>query len=253
MKVNFLQNLSKILSPIISMAIKLGVNYKEFNALSKKVFVNEAGAIISANGDKLTDAAISASTNIARSYIAQNKKQSIHKKQTKQWISLPAQIIAAWITQDLKKVIPYAKQDDANFVDLVKNITTEKSPKTILNELVRLGHARKVGNEIHLTVFEADNNPTDKAVLFQDFSDNLATHAWTGNSILTQGDKTLFEQAVKIDGVFDDSAKMLCESAKEQWQVASKKVIKKATPISEKEEKQGGKHRVVFGVYCYYR
>lgn len=59
------------------------------------------------------------------------------------------------------------------------------------------------------------------------------------------------EQAVKIDGVFEQSAQDLSRLGKEYWKEISKKMINKALPIS-KEEQQGGKHKLTFGVYCYY-
>ncbi|MDC9715184.1 MAG: hypothetical protein PSN36_05140 [Gammaproteobacteria bacterium] len=44
----------------------------------------------------------------------------------------------------------------------------------------------------------------------------------------------------------------LSETSAEAWRQARKTVIKEAQPISNKEEKEGGKHKLTFGAYYYY-
>ena len=82
---------------------------------------------------------------------------------------------------------------------------------------------------------------------------NLAWHTLAWYNLLVGSQKSaLLEQAVKVNGVFEQNAQDLSRLGKEYWKELSKKMIDKALPISEKEEKQGGKHKLTFGVYCCY-
>ncbi|WP_201339390.1 hypothetical protein [Isorropodon fossajaponicum symbiont] len=70
-------------------------------------------------------------------------------KTSREWISIPARILATWVAQDLEPVIPYSSEDDTpDFVTLAKGVTLDKSPKVILDELVRLKQVSVIDNKV---------------------------------------------------------------------------------------------------------
>ncbi len=253
MKEDFLQNFPKFLSPLISMALEAGINYQEFDHLIKQSFVTEAERVIEKQNKKATDASVSTASGLSRGYVKALRAQK--KPQQEKWISLPSRVLSTWVAKKLDDVIEYtSKTDKTDFVSLSKSVTTEKSPKTILNELIRLGQVELIDdNQVRFTLFNNTTKRNNQKIQISDFADNLAWHTLAGAHLVAGSQKpALLEQAVKIDGVFENSAQDLSRLGKKYWQEISKKMIDKALPISEKEEQQGGKHKVTFGVYCYY-
>lgn len=234
------------------MALELGVNYKEFDCLIRQAFVDEVKVILEKKNKKPTDASISIASGLPRSCVKELQGKS--NKGQKNWISMPARVIAAWVAKGLGDTINYSsKNGKMDFVSLSESVTAEKSPRTILNELVRLGQVQFIDDQVTLTLFEHTSNENNYEALLNDFTDNLAWHTLAGSHLLMNDPKpALLEQAVKVDGIFEESAQDLSRLGKEYWKDISKKMIDKATPISEKEEKEGGKHQLTFGVYCYY-
>ncbi len=224
MKEDFLQNSPKFLSPLIGMALEIGVNYQEFNHLIKQSFVTEAERVIKKQNKKVTDASVSAASGLSRSYVKALRAQK--KSQQEQWVSLPSRVLSAWVAKELDDVIEYtSKTDKTDFVSLSKSITTEKSPKTILNELMRLGQVELIDdNQVRLTLFNNTTKHNNQKIQLSDFADNLAWHTLAGSHLLMDNPKpALLEQAVKVDGVFENSAQDLSRLGKEYWQEISKK------------------------------
>jgi len=251
MKKELLENFLKTIAPMVSMGLELGLTYKDFDAVIKQVFVNQAEKIIKDEGNKPTNAAISIVSGLSRTYVTQATKHKVNHE----WISTPSRILAARIAQGLGVVIPYNSKDDTpDFVSLAKDVTLDKAPKTILNEMVRLGQVIVNGNEVTFSsVGVNESQVTDKKTLLRDFTDNLEAHALAGVSDLTSDLGAIFlEQAVRVDGIHKDSAKHLSKFSINAWKETYQKIINEAQPISDKEEKQGGKHKLTFGAYCYY-
>ncbi|WP_225879235.1 hypothetical protein [Isorropodon fossajaponicum symbiont] len=68
-------------------------------------------------------------------------------------------------------------------------------------------------------------------------------------NLTNNSDAPFLEQAVKVDGIHKDSAKYLSKLSVDIWKEVYKKIIDEVQPISDKE---GGKHKITFDVYCYY-
>ncbi len=254
MKVKFLENIPQAIAPLIKLALKLGITYKEFNELIKLEFISQARKIIEEENSKITNAAISMVSGIDRTAVTAAVKRKFKNKKQK-WISHSARVTAEWISLDLGTIIPYSsKEGRTDFVTLAKGVTTDKSPRTILDELIRLGRAT-IDNDknVHLLLFSDNKSADNKAELLTDFADNIKLHSLAGVNDLLSKERAIFlEQAIKVDGIHLASAKDLSDLASVVWRKASKEFINEAKPISKKEEKEDGKHKLSFGVYCYY-
>lgn len=193
---------------MVNTGLELDITYKEFDVAIKQVFVEQANEIIKNKSSKVTDAAVSIVSGLSRTYVTQliNNKT----KTSREWISIPARILATWVAQDLEPVIPYSSEDDTpDFVTLVKGVTLDKSPKVILDELVHLKQVSVTDNKVTFIPVGINENQTiDKETLLLDFTDNLQAHALAGIGNLTNNsDAPFLEQAVKVDGIHKDSAK----------------------------------------------
>lgn len=253
MKKILFDNLHKTFTPMVEMALNTGISYQELDLLIKQIFIKESRKITKKLGKKVTDASVSAMTGISRTAIAQMKTTS-KVVQKKTWIGFPNRVISTWIGQDLSESIPYSDSNAPNFVDLVQGITTEKSARTILNEMLRLNLVKIKNDQISivpLSEYHLQNEA--KEILMVEFSNNLQAHSQAGvNNLITKSNTSFLEQAVQVDGIHLYSAKKLSEISVKVWKQAAKTFINEAQPISDEEEKEGGKHKLTFGVYCYY-
>jgi uncharacterized protein YbcC (UPF0753/DUF2309 family) len=253
MKQSLLDNFPKTIAPMVNMALELGISYQEFNALIKQVFIEESKRIIQQKNHKITDASVSVITGISRTAIAKVMKKS-KVAESNPWINFPSRILAAWTGQDLKASIPYSSKEEIDFIALTKGVTTEKPSKTILNEMLRLGLVDFNGDKVTLVPLDERNlENNNKQELFKQFTDNMQSHVQAATSNLRDKAEVIFlEEAVKVDGIHLQSAKQLSKVSAKVWRQSSKAFIDEAQPISDKEEKEGGQHKLTFGVYCYY-
>ncbi len=54
-------------------------------------------------------------------------------------ISVPSRVIGLWLAEGWGECLPFSSEKENNFEILVKRVSTERHPRSVLNELIRLG------------------------------------------------------------------------------------------------------------------
>ncbi|ENW93799.1 hypothetical protein [Acinetobacter sp. NIPH 298] len=249
-----LEHVVTIMPQLIHWLVKSGIGYNEFTVALKALFYNEAIKELDAIKQKKTDSAISLLSGLnrrdVRSFCQTYGEYSLIDQFNIQLpISVPARVVGMWINQKLPQQIPFQGEENS-FESLVKQISSEKHPKSILLELKRLGIVAEEKDNIVLqnSSFTPDPQADEsKQLLTQNISDHLAA----GISNLTKNTNFL-EQAIFADELSQDSVDKLNQLSTDLWNLMSKALVSAAIDYCKSDEADTeANKRFRLGVYQY--
>jgi hypothetical protein len=251
--------LEPILLPLVRLMITQGIDFTQFNAWLKPLFLGQAEAELERRGQKVTDSALSVLSGVHRKDVRVWREQGLVPK-VEQALSLPSQVFTAWIDEPaccdrlggprpLPRTGPWP-----SFEALVRRVSTDVHPFTVLNELIRLGMARLAlvdDQECVMLNGDAFIPPSGSLELLQLFSGNLGDHVATATANLLGDNAPRLEQSVFADGLSEDSVERLAALARSLWEQAHPQVITLARRLYEQDRDGGHHHRMRFGAYYF--
>jgi len=252
-----LQALATVMRPVIQLLLNSGVDYTRFAAELKSVFVEEAVAEIAQAGQASTDSAISLLSGVHRKDV-RNWRLTGQLAPAGKAIAVSAQVFAQWAARP-----PYATRrgkprtlartgPEPSFETLVRTVTHDIHPFTVLQELIRLGMASvQVQRDRELVVpAQADFvAPAGSREALELLGANLADHALAAVSNVLGGAPHL-EQSVFAAGITAESAEQLNQLARTLWSRTRAEIIEEATRLYEADkDRAGAATRVRFGSY----
>ncbi|WP_284085309.1 hypothetical protein [Acinetobacter haemolyticus] len=249
-----LEHVVSIMPQLIHWLIKSGIGYNEFSTALKALFYNEAIKELDAIKQKKTDSAISLLSGLNRRDVRSFCQSYGEYQLVKQFdlqlpISVPARVIGMWINQKLPQQIPF-QGDQYSFENLVKQVSSEKHPKSILLELKRLGIVIEEEDYIVLqsSSFTPDPQVDESKQLF---TQNISDHLSAGISNLTKNSNFL-EQAIFADKLSQESVEKLNQLSIDLWNLMSKAIISAAIDYCKLDENDSDANkRFRLGVYQY--
>lgn len=250
-----LEHVGHLMPQLIRWLIQAGVGYNEFIIMLKKIFYNEALDELNAIGQKKTDSAISLLSGLNRRDVrtfCENYGEYTPIEQFNETlpVSVPARVIGLWIDQQLPMQIPLHGKHDS-FEGLVRQVSSEKHPKSILLELKRLGVVQEQQSYVNLQhkSFTLDSRLDESRQLFiQNISDHLAA----GMSNLNQSGNFL-EQAVFADELSLESIEKLNKLSVDLWMIMSKEIVSAALECCRNDEHAADAiHKFRVGIYEYH-
>ena len=249
-----LEHVMNIIPPLIHWLIKSGVGYHEFTAVLKGVFYNEAIKELEHIHQKKTDSAISLLAGLNRREVRSfcqtyGEYAFVNQLDVHLPISVPARVIGLWVSQKLPLSIPF-QGDEYSFESLVRQVSSEKHPKSILLELKRLGIVQDERGYVTLQNSSFTPNPQlDESK--QLFSQNISDHLLAGIANLTQKNNFL-EQAVVADELSQASIDKLNQLSVELWDQMSKTIVSAAIAYCQNDQNSSdANHRFRLGIYQY--
>ncbi len=148
---------ARVLKPLIQLWLKRGFSYKEFDELSRRVFVEVADKDFIKDGKKQTDSRISVMTGLTRHQIAQFRKEADLISPESAKSNRYTRVLTAWLSKtgyqdETGKALPLPFEGPApSFLDLVRQFGGDVPPKPILDELRDRGNVTIDDNNfIHL-------------------------------------------------------------------------------------------------------
>lgn len=249
-----LEHVVSIMPQLIHWLIKSGIGYNEFSTALKALFYNEAIKELDAIKQKKTDSAISLLSGLNRRDVrsfcqSYGEYQLVNQFDLQLPISVPARVIGMWINQKLPQQIPF-QGDQYSFENLVKQVSSEKHPKSILLELKRLGIVIEEEDNIVLqnSSFTPDPQADESKQLF---TQNISDHLSAGISNLTKNSNFL-EQAIFADELSQESVEKLNQLSVDLWNLMSKAIISAAIDYCKLDENDPeANKRFRLGVYQY--
>lgn len=249
-----LESIFPMMQHIARWLIHSGVGYTDFVAALKPIFYEQALAELERIQQNKTDSAVSLLSGLHRKDVSafrQQANQAITEVQPNFAISVPARVIARWIALDLPHQIPVSG-DENSFEGLVRHISTEKHPRSILFELQRLGVVEQKGADVVLQQqsFTPDNQKQESKALF---SANLTDHLAAGiDNFISEKTFTHLEQAVHAEKLTLKSIESLRQLSIELWQNMAKQLLNAAIECCEQDQNQNdAKYEFRLGIYQY--
>lgn len=249
-----LEHVVSIMPQLIHWLIKSGIGYNEFTTALKALFYNEALKELDAIKQKKTDSAISLLAGLNRRDVRSfcqtyGEYMLVDQFDLQLPISVPARVVGMWINQKLPQQIPFQGEENS-FESLVKQISSEKHPKSILLELKRLGIIVEEEDQVILQNSSFTPNPqADESK--QLFTQNISDHLSAGISNLTNNTNFL-EQAIFADELSQESIEKLNQLSVDLWNLMSKAIVSAAIDYCKNDEGDADANkRFRLGVYQY--
>jgi hypothetical protein len=137
-----------------------------------------------------------------------------------------------------------------SFDALARAVTTDVHPRTVLDELLRLGVVRLDGETV--VPLATSFVPAEAfAEMVELFSANAADHLAAAVHNLTLDAPKFLEQSVFADGLTEASARELASVAREAWAQAFATMVARASQRVEGDRDLAGTHRMRFGAYFF--
>lgn len=248
-----LESIFPMMQHIARWLIHSGVGYTDFVAALKPIFYQQALAELDRIQQNKTDSAVSLLSGLHRKDVSAFRQQATQTSSEAPnfAISVPARVIARWIALDLPHQIPVSGETDS-FEALVKHISTEKHPRSILFELQRLGVVEQQDQQVVLqqNSFTPDNQMQESKALF---SANLTDHLAAGiDNFISEKPFTHLEQAVHAEKLTAQSVEVLRQLSLDLWQDMAKQLLNAAIHHCEHDQNQAdATYQFRFGVYQY--
>lgn len=248
-----LQQGAAMFRPLVRLLIANGGTYPQLISILKDLFIEEARAALHANGRKDTDSALTLLTGVHRKEI---RNRIVQGPAGVPDLSLASQVYTRWLTDagyhdSSGKPLPLARTGDApSFESLARAVSRDLHPRTLLDELERLGLVKLEQERVWLNgdAFVPQAGFADKlSMLVANVSDHLSAGAHN----LMQQNPPLLEQSVFADQLHQASVEQLQQLARQLWQQDFKTMVDEASRLCAIDEVRGGRQRVRFGVYFY--
>jgi hypothetical protein len=246
----------QLMRPMVRWLVRNGVTYPAFAQALKDVFVGAAREELDRRGQKVTASALSVLSGVHRKDV---RAEGAGEQRTSQrGPSAASQIFTRWLTDpayrlaDTGAPAPLARGGAApSFESLARQVSSDVHPRTLLQELERLGLVRLEG-ELVLPRVEAFVPSAAHSEMNALLAANVGDHLRAAVHNLTGDGPRMLEQSVFASGLSPLSAEQLGEVARELWADAFSRMVAEATRRVELDADQNERPtRMRFGVYYY--
>lgn len=251
----------RLLSPLVAMLLREGVNYTHFAQALKQVFLEEAAKTIEERGGRPNDSSISVVSGVHRKDVREWRQAGKPRAPAKT-LSVAMEVYTRWASdpayRDDRGEPRLLEQAGASgsFEALAASVSTDVHPRTVLDELLRLGIVATVNHDedamsTQLRLCDGAFVPREGyAEMLQLFADNVGDHIATATRNLAGTEAPLLEQSVFADGLSADSAMALSILARKLWAGVFQEMVNAATDLSRQDQGlDGAVERVRLGMY----
>jgi len=254
----------RIMAPLVEMLMREGITYPRLANALKKTFMDAAPGVLEASQARVNDSSLSTLTGI-------------HRKDVREWRSVGQLLPQAKTFSAVMEVFTrWANDPDycdkrghprvldrlggpGSFEALATSVSNDVRPHTLLQELIRLGVARRVeidGNKeddkVSLCV-DAFVPKEGSAEMLQLFADNVGDHLAAAAHNLKADGAPMLEQSVFADGLSPESIAAMSTLARQVWIKAFREIVRDATVLTDQDrDKPGADQRMRVGMYFYH-
>jgi hypothetical protein len=266
-----LNSVLHLLRPAVRLMLRHGVAYPAFAAALKQVFLGAAQDELQARGMAQTDSAVSLLSGVHRRDVRNLTRADEPAPAPQAFAGLASQVVARWLSQDLyldenQTPIAIARLGPIpSFDALVQAVTQDVRPRSLLDELIRLGLAAEDDGQVTLLAqgFVPRAGLPELAALIQNnlfdhvaaACENFDHKAAVAGQIRSTDATDFLEQSVFVDEITSDSADRLHEVSRAAWKLAFQTVMRDAQRSFDHDAVHASaderSHRARFGVYFY--
>lgn len=255
---HLVQAVERLLAPLARLALANGITFATTEELLKQAFVQEASALQPGPPGHGTVSRVSTTTGISRREVTRLLKPDTPARQTKPPVH--TEIFARWTTdpafRDARGIpVPLKRLGPApSFEALAQSITKDVHPRSMLEELIRLGHASYDQETDTVTLTSSSFVPSADSRQMLDFlADNVGDHFDAAVANVLNDGKQHCEQAVFADELSAESVEALRPIINAQWQTLCDALVPAITKLIEADAKAGRpqNQRVRIGLYSF--
>lgn len=250
--------MGRLLLPLARLCLANGITLATVEELLKRAFVQEADALQPGAPKHGTVSRISTATGLTRREVTRLINSESEARSTKPPIS--TEVFARWTTDP-----QYLDQDGApcvlkrqgpapSFETLAQSITRDVHPRSMLDELIRLGLVRYDEGLDSVSLTRNEFVPSGDSRQMLDFlGDNVGDHFNAAvDNVLHVGNSHL-EQAVFADELSTESIKALRPLVRDQWNALRDAMVPAITALIESDRHAGRiqDQRVRIGLYTF--
>lgn len=254
--------IAELLQPVMALALQAGLKYADLDALLREQLLAQAPRVLASENVSQ----ISVLTGLNRKAVAQLRRGqgSLARAQS----STPAsQLFTLWrhlsekepvwrrlpINAPLQE-IPKARARSRrtappSFARLARQVSTDVHPRSMLDELLRLGLAQERQGEVELveTAFVPRHDRDERLALA---TANAAAHLATGIHNCQPEVRPWLEQALWADGISRADCERLDDKARALWASAHRALFDTFAAMPEAAAGEP-RHRVRVGIYVH--
>lgn len=247
-----------VLEPLAGLLLSRGVRHARAEDLLKEAFVRAGARAFAARGKLPSVSTLSVATGLRRREV----QRLLDAGQTSTPIpkmSLAAQVRARWTSDPLyldaqgqpRRLPRTAPDDQPSFASLAEATSKDVHPRSLLDELLRVGAAEEDGDYVLLRGYmNAPDRSWDSLVSIG--GANVADHLSAVLVNLLTSPRPLFEQALFADGLTQQSAQRAADLAKQMWSNAAPAVTLKLQTLVDLDEREpDNSWRMRIGLYSY--
>lgn len=245
-----------MLVPLARWLVRNGVHYASFAPALKSVFVEAARRELASHGSKITDSALSVLSGVHRRDI-RAIDPSVPAQARPKSPSVASQLVTRWLTDpalrgrdDQPRALPRLG-DGQSFDALARQVSSDVHPRTLLDEMLRLGLLALDGDTVRLQAqaFVPREGFDEMAVLMRD---NVSDHLAAAAHNMTGAREKFLEQSIFGSGLAPRSTDQLGQLARKLWKQAFQQMAAEAGPLLKQDARSGdGSMRMRFGTYFF--
>lgn len=255
-----------MLQPLARLMIDQGVQFAQVSEMLKAVLVQESVARYSLDSREASDTRVALLTGVHRKDVKRLRAvQQTRKNRARQVITVPAAVIARWISEPRFLNIdqsprPLARSPksgtlgEPDFPTLVAEVSSDVSARAVLDELLRLGAVELLPQgQVALVdqAFVPQGSPAEQLeFLAASVGDHLS--AAVHNVSPRRSAPAMLDQSAFSQELSAEQVAALHQHARQLWSGVLQKFLSAAT-LSEQRSQNAmdHSHRVRFGVYFY--
>lgn len=251
-----LREAAAVMRPIAQWLLRNGVPYGAFADLLKSVFVDAARHELERGPSKATHSALSVLSGVHRKDVRALAEADPVTAAPQRSISLVSQVFARWLTDARYRDRAGKPRSLArggpgvSFESLARSLSSDVHPRTVLEELIRLGLVVLDGEKVvpSSQAFVPSQKLDEMTALF---AANTADHLAAGVHNLTTTAPKFLEQSIFATGLSERSIAQLHEAARAVWTSAFETMMDQGRQCIAADGEVAEPLRMRFGVYYY--
>jgi hypothetical protein len=256
-----------MLAPLVRLLVASGVTYPQFAAAMKTAFLRAAHAELETGNKRVTDSAVSLLSGVHRKDVRALTSNGLLRTRTiDRMASLPDEIFMRWTNDPnyldvdgLPKVLPVRGRtpDEPSFEQLAQSISRDFHPRSILDELVRLGLADVQAETVRLrntSFVPREDFERTLGYVRTNLADHLAAAAVNLRAVQEGAPGPFLEQSLYADELSAESVMELQRLARRIWESALRRMFALANERAQIDEQGTPGSQVMrmrFGTFFY--
>lgn len=253
--------LRALLGPMARLALAQGVSFAALEEMLKEAVVDEALKAQSAQAPSRMVSRISVATGLNRREVTRLTQRRRNAREVRN--PPAAEVFTRWLTDPaccdgngVPRPLPRLPQTsgEPSFESLAHSVTRDVHPRSLLDELCRLGIARLDEETDQVLLVRNAFVPNDaQAAMLGFLGDNVGDHLNAAVSNVIAAEPPHFEQAVFADELSLDSVAAVRRMVLGSWERLMKGAVPALEALIEEDRKLGRaqNQRVRIGLYSY--